>query len=324
MSEWDFNQGTPWPGGDYNADWSPRQQVSSSTTNGGSTSGTQQSGQYDPQQGYGYDLLARADAFTRQQADINNAAQLYRQQQHDANALALQNGTQSYQQYQANLDRIQRESEFARTYASNQLAEEHRNAYQMGMLGVSQGDLALRERETSAKLAANPSDLVAYEFYKRMLGTPQGQYQAPSAVPTFGSGTAYNAGTAGTAGATGAGTPGSGATAIGMPAAPPAYSDPTLSTLAGSIFNTQPGQSWNPTEGGQGVFGSTIPSPNGVSRGAYAAMSPTDRAIADSFIQAGVNVGGTRTAIPVDDYKQQMQNSWVPTYQDVAAPVKYG
>ena len=171
--------------------------------------------------GYQYDMLEREQAFAAEQQRINNN---FNQQEKAldralSNQLASQNaslqkqlqrGEIDAQKYMQGRELAQRESEFARDLAHRQLVADRDNQIQQarveidkGHLDVAKGQLDVnragevrQERELQARLAANPEDTVAYEFYKRGLGSPQawdtaqmfasGAKQAPAAMTAEG------------------------------------------------------------------------------------------------------------------------------------------
>lgn len=151
--------------------------------------------------------------------------------------------------------------------------------------------------------------------------------QIPTGIPTGGADNSYYAWAATNSGINGAAsgggvdpsaaTPGVAPTSsqfsgTNYSPAPPAYNDPTLANVANSIQSGGQAQ-WNPALSGQGAFGSTIDAPNQIGRNTYGSLSPSEQAIMQSFLNAGVQMNGQQVSIDPSDYLAQMQKSWVPT-----------
>lgn len=252
--------------------------------------------------------LAQLQAdYQKQIAEINNAAAMARQKSDEALRKELQAGQITSTEFQQKQALAQQESEFARTIALQKLQEEHNYeiqkaqvAIQQATLGLSKSADARAERELQARMASNPADFVAYEFYKRQLGQPSSIGQDTGNVqqntnPDFQqSSNDFQ-------------TPGS------VPSINPAYSDSSLSSVASSLFSPT-GAGYNPNLGGKGVFGATIPSPNKFSRAEASKLSQSEFDILGSFLKGGINIGGKQVAIDPNDWLQQAQNSWIPQF----------
>lgn len=231
---------------------------------------------YSPQSGYGYDLLDRAQAQEELLQNLANqsAERIAQMQTEMQQEIAKGNN--------ASAERIAK--------MQNDIAREQ-NRIQMLNATVNQAAEARQERELQARLAANPNDLVAYEFYKRSLGTPGTQGGQSTSSTSLTSKT----------------VPGGPAA---YDSAPPAYDDASLSSLASSLFNGKQPE-WNPKISGSGVFGSNIAPGNTIGRSQWEGMSDQERGILSSFLSAGININGKRVAINPEDYFKGMQNSWV-------------
>lgn len=207
-------------------------------------------------------------------------------------------------QYMQAKELAQQESQFARDLLLRQDAQEWQKKIGDAELVLKQLAESRDERMAQAQLGANPVNTVAYELYKRQLSQP----------------TAFSSDTLQTAQAMQQSGQQAGQSG-GYPAAPPAYSDETLQTVASSAFGT--GQQnvtagrvlYNPWMGGEGVFGVNIPSPNEISRLTYDQMDETTKGLVVSFLNAGIKMGpnGERVAINPNDYFQQMKQSFIPT-----------
>lgn len=269
----------------------------------------QPQGSFNPQQGYGWQLLqfgAGQETFMQQlrgqqslelqRLDLASKQQLANQEYQLR--MALQQGDITQAKYELDRKIAQQESEFARTLAQRQLEFKHQQEIEQINAKIAQGAEMREERELQARLAANPQDWVAYEFYKRAIaGGPQpfganGGQSAQSLVDM--NGTEY-------------------------PKAPPAYSDQTAQSLATNLFNPtgfgNSGQpAYNPTISGTGVFGTQIEAPNTFTRGEASSMSDAEISMLTGLLQAGIDMGnGRRTSIDAADYFDQAQRSWIPT-----------
>lgn len=182
-----------------------------------------------------------------------------------------------------------------------------------------------QQRETEARLSANPSDTVAYEFWKRNAGTPGTLGTSPGVGGTQTSGfdalNNSNGAPFGNSNINGGGA-GSGATSAAGPGNNPAYSDSALQSLAAGLFNGGSNQpAYNPNMRGTGVFGANIPNPNSLGRAEFGALSDSQKQIMGSFLKGGVNIGGRRVALDPVEWFSQAQNSWVPTLDEGAGRV---
>lgn len=171
-----------------------------------------------------------------------------------------------------------------------------------------------QRREAEARMAANPNDLVAYEFFKRNLGTPSSVVSANSRP----GGSSQRSGRS-AADALNGGGAGTGAASAAGPDNNPAYSDAALQTLAGSLFSGGNPNSWNPGLSGTGVFGAQIAAPNSMGRAAAMGLTEQQRGILNSFLSGGININGRRVAINPQDWWDDVQKSWIPTLQEGAA-----
>lgn len=211
-------------------------------------------------------------------------------------------------QYMQQRELAQRESEFARTIALQTLIADR--DYEINQATLRLNELAeyRAERELSARLAANPADFVAYEFFKRASGTPQAWSAAQNFAAAEGQGEGI--------------TP---QTLLGedYPEAPPAYDDETLQQVASGIFNQDTG-AYNPRLSGIGVFGANIPGPQTISRAEGLQLTDAEMGILSSFLRAGVDVGGgKRVALDPGEYFQQVEQSWIPTLTTAGATTNY-
>lgn len=262
--------------------------------------------------GYMYDMQERDHAFQLERDRINQeftakeAAldRAMRQQEMETNRkleIELAEKRINAEQYMQQRSLAQQESQFARELAQRQLEADRDFQIQQADIKIRQMAEGRMERELQARLAANPQDLVAYEFYKRGLGQPEAWDDAQGQATGMGSGQ------------------GTGQTpnAIGTPyeEAPPAYSDQSLQELLSSLYsNVGQGALYNPNLSGQTVFGAQIQSPNSISRAEGVNLSDTEMGILSSFLRAGIDMGGgRRVALDPNDYFQQVEQSWVPT-----------
>lgn len=301
-----------------NGQWKPITATSVATARG-----------FGAQSGFGFDILESVQAqetyiqnlnnqLNRDLANINNTAAAAIQAQQTALARELQAGRIDADKYIQGRELAQRESEFAR-----QLAFQTRVQGFNEEIGKAQTELArLREvrdeRELQSRLAANPLDFVAYEFYKRMLGQPQAwdiaQRMAGGAVPT-GKGSEL------------LGTTGQEPNLLGQPfeEAPPAYSDQTIQQIAESLFEPGKQSLYNPRLSGTGAFGVNISPPQDLSRQEATGLSDAELGILTSFLRAGVETtpGGKRIALDPQEYFKQVEQSWIPTLASVDTPTLY-
>ncbi|HXH05375.1 MAG TPA: hypothetical protein VNI83_02175 [Vicinamibacterales bacterium] len=273
--------------------------------------------------GYMYQLAQQEQAF---QLQMQQVQQNFQAQQNELNRafsrqmaeterrlqLELQRGNLDAQKYMQQRELAQREAEFARTLALQTLIAER--DFQLRKVQE-----ARQERLLQAQLAANPQDLVAYEFYKRSLGRPE----AWDLAQQFAAG---GDGDAQIAAAGGAGVPTETLSGEPYPEAPPAYSDEALQQLAASFYANTPGAAplYNPNLAGEGVFGAQIQSPGAISRAQGVNLSDAEMGILASFLRAGVDMGGgKRVSINPDEYFQQVERSWIPTLSSVGTQTQY-
>lgn len=290
----------------------------------------------------------QTQAFTQANNQQNNDATMQRQQ-------ALNQSNQLIAQLNAEKDKEVAKGNNASAERIAQLTYQinlENNKINMMNAVTNQEAEQRQERQLQANLAANPNDFVAYEYYKRALGSPtaldvvnnNGGVQAPSTPGTPAGqspntpdpsasgpvGTGVNVGRDAYYAAGGDGGAGNNAVAptVATPMvaptsssqfsgtnyspAPPAYDNNTLAGVANSIQNPST-QQWNPNLSGVGAFGSTINAPNQLGRSSYGNLSDSERAILTSFLNAGINMGGKQVSIDPSDYFSQMQKSWVPT-----------
>lgn len=269
---------------------------------------------------YGWELLDREQEqetyiqklnndLQREIATINNTARQQLQSTDAALQRELQSGRLASDQYMQQRELAQRESEFARQIALQTRLQTFNEEMGRAELELQRLGELRQERELQAQLAANPNDFVAYEFYKRMLGTPKPWEQAQQVAQ----------GQSNLQGGPGTVAEGQG-NLLGEPyaAAPPAYDDETLSTVASSLFNPQGaggGGGYNPNLTGTGVFGSTIEAPNSLSRAEFGSLSDAELGILNSFLRGGIEIDGRRVSVNPEDYFQQVEKSWIPTFK---------
>lgn len=297
------------PGGSTN-------QPTATTQPGGGTTSSQP-GDINLNPGYGYDLIqmeqagneeiARLQAqYARQLAEINNQAAMDRLKIEADLQRELQSNQISSTEYLAEIQLAQRESEFARSLAQQQLEFKFNSDLQL----VQE---QRQERLLQAQLSASPADWVAYQYYMRSLGTPEA-IETADAIDM--------AGLTGEQGQPNVTLPGSldsegnpTGNLLGEQYEPPApgYSDSSIQTLVDSLFTDRPGQ-YNPALQGRGAFNTQIRRPNNVSRAQAASFNDTDIQMLTSLLRGGIDVGGgRRVGINPQDYFQQVQDSWVPT-----------
>lgn len=253
-------------------------------------------------------------------AAINNAARDKQQQSDSALQLALSQGKINSDQYMQQRDLAFKESSFARDLALRSLQEDHN--YQ-----ISRAAEARQERSLQADLAANPQDLVKYEYYKRALGGAAAPLAAYSTASQFANGGAGNTPAGGTNTLNGGDTlnPANPQMLGGgsYPGAPPAYSDQTLQGIAKAIYGSGQQQPlYNPWVAGTGAFGTQIESPGALSRGQFRNLSDQEIGMLGSFLKGG-STGTGGASIDPTDYFQQVQRSWVPTLSSVGQQTGY-
>lgn len=271
---------------------------------------------YTPVAGSDYRIADIQAAQAIQVQQIIAQADKYRTDQNTQLNLQLTQQKITADQYAAQKLMMEQQVEFAQTQALNQLKEQHNYEIQSMQNQINQEAEVRQERELSAKLAANPQDWVAYEFYKRSGGTPQQTLGAPGSPS--GAATPASGGLNGT---------GNGLSGTAYPAAPPAYSDSTIQGVASSLFGANgangQGALYNPNLSGTGAFGMAIPGPQDLSRSTYGALSDSEKAMLTGSLQAGVNMDGKQVSIDPIDYFSQAMKSWVPTLSSAAPQSQY-
>lgn len=278
----------------------------------------------------------------------NNQSSQQLEQMREQSALSLANLNAQVQQETAKGNNASAE----RIAQLNYQISQEQNRISLMNAQTQQSNQAMQERQLQANLAANPNDFVAYEYYKRALGNPSALGAVANSggigsdsTPAQGAPVTSNTGNYWSNGATEGSTtsdgkwmiqngavvanPNSSASQVATPsvaatgnmlnggsysAAPPAYSDQTLSNVGNSIQGGGQAQ-WNPNLSGQGAFGTQIEAPNQIGRNTYGNLSPSEQAIMNSFLNAGINMGGHQVSIDPTDYLKQMQNSWIPSLQ---------
>lgn len=217
------------------------------------------------------------------------------------------------EQYMQQRDLAQHEAEFARDLAFKQLAESHR--YELELRGQRFSELLAQ-----SELMASPSDIVAYELFKRGAGQPTIFDQGQGSI---GPGTAGGA-TPGSQGqrTSQAGVQGQGGNSPELLQSP--YSDQSYQQLASSLYGAGNKPAYSPQLAGPGIFGVNILAPNQFSRSDAAGLSDAEFQQLGSFLKAGIDMGGgRRVGINPADYFQQAQNSWVPTLAQAGTPTRY-
>lgn len=242
-------------------------------------------------QKYIAELNARTDEAI---ASANRAAQEAVAQANAELQRELQANEISHEQYMQKLDLAQREAEFTRDLELRTIIADRNHEIQQAQVRL--GELA-EERESRllhAQLASDPANFVLYEFFKRG-GSPEqfAQEQADQGVIP-GTQEVYQ-------------------DAFGGEFEPtqPAYTDDVLQGLVEGFLGTNK-PLYNPNVAGTGAFGAEIPGANEISREAYAGMDATQRDILNSFLRAGVEVGGKRVGINPADYIADLERSFIP------------
>ena len=246
------------------------------------------SGAYGSIPGYQWTVDELNRAHQAEQAALDRAANKSLQDSINQLQKELQAGTITDAQFRQAKDLAQRESEFARTLAFNQLQQQQDYELRQAQMEINKAAEIRQERETQARLAANPQDWVAYEFYKRSLGTPEGEETPAMTSPLTGK---------------------------DYEAAPPAYSDEDIQSLAARLF-TPEGAAYNPNLSGEGVFGTTIQSPNALSRREATSLSDVELGMLSGLLRGGIKMGDKRVSIDPTDYFRQSQESWIPTWRE--------
>ncbi len=299
--------------------------------------------------GYGYTVNTQQNQAASALAGQNNqsAQQIEQMREQSAQTIAQLNAQVQQETAKGNNASAERIAQL------NYQISQEQNRISLMNAQTNQANQAMQERQLQANLAANPQDFVAYENYKRMLGNPStlgavqsmGGVQAPAPAVASGSpvtsnagGSWSNGGTEGSVSSDGkwliqngavVANPNISASQVSTPgyaptgqmlngqsysAAPPAYADSTLAGIGNSIQSGGQPQ-WNPQLSGQGAFGTQIEAPNQIGRNTYGNLSPSEQAIMQSFLNAGINMGGHQVSIDPTDYLSQMQKSWIPTLQ---------
>ncbi len=278
------------------------------------TSSSSSGSGFSPQAGSEYTLAEINNRHDAEQQRLRLASEAQLQQAQGQIQLQLSQGQITSAQAIQARTLAQQESEFARTLAFNQLSQQQSQELQQAQLQITKAAEVRNERTTQANLAANPIDWVAYEFYKRALGAPAGEKGAlttPAGTLPVQSGTP-----SGVTPIAGTGTePATNINAYS--AAPPAYGDPAIQSIAANLFNGNSNglsPAYDPGLSGQGVFGTAIKSPNSLSRSAFGSLSNSEMSMLAGLLKAGVNIGGKQVALDPNEYFQQVQNSWIPTF----------
>lgn len=275
--------------------------------------GTNSTGAYSPQAGGDYNLQDSVNATNvkvtelqtqnaKEVAELNKAAQSALQDKINNLQLQLKNADITEAQYELAKNQAQQESEFARNLALNNLKEQHSYELNQAGLEIQRAAEQRQERALQASLGANPQDWVAYQLYQR--GLPG----ATAAAGTGGGGSNVQTQLNGQA----------------YDQAPPAASDASLQSMAASLWD--PAKSaYNPNLHGTGVFGTTIESPNQLSRGEFGRLSDTEMGLLTGLLKAGITQpNGKRLALNPTDFFAQAGKSWVPTYGSLSgAPTQY-
>lgn len=259
--------------------------------------------------------------FTAAQNDLNRSQQSLMAETERKLQLELQAGNLDAQKYLQQRELAQRESEFARDLALRTLEADRQNKLQRAQLQINQAAEIRQERLLQSQLAANPQDLVAYEFYKRNLGTPEAWNLAQQWSQQ--GGTANPTGMAAQSGGP-LGNEQIDSTGESYPDAPPAYSDETLQQLAAGLYGGSGKSLYNPGLSGTGVFGAQIESPGAISRSEGLALTDQELGILSSFLRGGIDMGnGRRTSIDPSDYFQQAERGWIPTVSSIGGVTQY-
>ena len=149
---------------------------------------------------------------------------------------------------------------------------------------INQAQLQLQELEYKAGLAANPADWLTYQAF---LGGGQ--------LPRVGAG----------------------ATATQQAAA---------GTIAGTAEGLYAGGQplYNPALSGVGVAGARVPGPQEVSHQTLLNMTPTEQAMFQGFLRAGIEVApGQNVAINPEDWLAQAQRGFVPGVSEASFVPQY-
>ncbi len=239
----------------------------------------QQQGNWEAEQKQYFNLAQLMYDTQVEIAGINDASARYIAELQAAVQRAIADGYITSAEGLSALELAQRESEFARTLALQTLMSDR--SYE-----IAQQELALREREMKAQLAANPADWLTYQAF---LGGGE--------LP-------------------GAGAPGEGA----GPASPADLKEiaERLTTPSGALYN--------PAMAGVGVAGAHVPGPQEVSRQEMYNMTPTDMAMFGGFLRGGIEIGdeGKRVSINPEDWFQQASRGWVPAIGEESFLPVYG
>jgi hypothetical protein len=198
--------------------------------------------------------------------------------------------------------------------------------YQQGELDLQTRAQEMTERQYGAELASDPANFVKYEEWKRRGGQPGGsealyggnlpaaaqQQGVPQAAQAIVGEFAPELATSTPAGTVISPLPKARKQAVSVPGGIASFdeggvvtdsthSDEELRNIL-SGFLGQDYTLYNPALGGTGIYGAQIPSPGQVSRRKYLGLDPTQLGILQSFLQAGIDMGGF----------SMMQKSWVP------------
>lgn len=169
------------------------------------------------------------------------------------------------------------------------------------------------QQQMEVQLGQSPGTFVGYELFKRGL---EKQGKTPFTGPSMSDSLiqqAYNQ-------ALGFG-PGNPAIKNSDPRAEPGKGVPGSKFPAGSASNYQEP---NRATLGTGQFGVPIYAPGEISRQNYLSMSKGEQDLLGSFLQAGINRGGTFTQIDPTDYMQQVQKGFIPTLSEAGPVMQYG
>lgn len=242
----------------------------------------------------------------------------------------LQEGRLEQERYLTEKQMAQQAVQFAETLALQKLEQETNAKIQQAQVSISALGESRAERQLQASLAANPNDIVAYQFLMRGLQNPM---NTQGVTPQQGNQNAWDiaqqmaqgSGMEDLQGVVASQQP-SGANAGFTP--PPGYGDSTMQGLAEMSFGgNNPNALYNPYLGGVGAFGANIQAPNNISRAMYSNMSPTDLGILNSFLKAGIRTDSnndmSRVALNPEDYISQMSKSFIPTFGQTGAQNTY-
>jgi len=206
-------------------------------------------------------------------ASINDASARYIADQSAAIQRELAAGNISSMQAITAMQIASAEAMHAKDIALRQLISDREYEINQAQLALNEKQLALQEKQYKAELAANPADWLTYQAF---LG--------------------------------GGELPSTGASATATQQAP-------AGTIAGTAEGLYAGGQplYNPALSGAGVAGAHVPGPQEVSHQTLLNMTPTEQAMFQGFLQAGVEVApGKRVAINPQDWLQQAQRGFIP------------